>query len=225
VARVLVVEDSDLAFALQSNLALEGYETAVAVTGARGLEMARAWRPDAIVLDLSLPELDGLQVLRSLRLEQSDVMVLVLTARARESDKVMALKLGADDYLTKPFGLLELLARVEALLRRTRRGELQPKPLITFGDVTLDESRRVVSRSDSQIALTPKEFDLLLALARAPGVVSRAELLRRVWGYSPLATTRTLDTHVAELRRKLEADPRRPRLIVTVRKVGYRLNR
>ena len=223
--RVLVIEDSDLGAGLRANLEMEGYEVELAENGRRGLALARAFRADLLVLDMMLPDIDGLYVLRTLRQEGDRVPVLVLTARGQESDKVLALKLGADDYLTKPFGLLELLARIEVLLRRSgaaRAGE----PTLRFADVEVDPAARTVSRRGRPVELTPKELDLLLVLLRAGGaVVPRDELLRRVWGIRSAAATRTLDTHVAELRRKLEARPAAPRHILTVRKVGYRLAR
>jgi two-component system alkaline phosphatase synthesis response regulator PhoP len=221
--RVLVVEDTDLAAGLRANFEMEGYQVEVAENGRRGLDLARGWEPDLVVLDMMLPDLDGLHLLRTLRREGRSMPVLVLTARGQESDKVLAFKLGADDYLTKPFGLLELLARAEAILRRSggrRDGEATRR----FADVELCEATRAVRRGGQPVDLTPKEFDLLLALLRADGaVVSRDELLRRVWGYHSAAATRTLDTHVAELRRKLEPEPATPRHILTVRTVGYRL--
>jgi DNA-binding response OmpR family regulator len=223
--RVLVIEDNaDLAYGLRNNLEIEGYAVEVAGDGAAGLERARAGQPDLVILDLMLPELDGFRVLRALRGEGSTVPVLVLTARGQESDKVRGLKLGADDYVTKPFGLLELLARVEALLRRAR-----PRPAAgreRFGEIEVDRAARVVARRGQPVDLAPKEYDLLLALLDAgEAVVPRLELMRRVWGYSDAVVTRTIDTHVAELRRKLEADPARPAHLLTVRKVGYRLRR
>lgn len=219
--RLLVIEDSELAAGLRANFELEGYAVEVAESAGRGLALARSFNPDLVVLDMMLPDLDGLQVLRTLRQERRSVPVLVLTARGQESDKVLALKLGADDYLTKPFGLLELLARVEALLRRSGGA----RAVYRAGDLELDEATRIVLRAGRPVELTPKEFDLLCVLLRAGGaVVPREELLRRVWGAGPAAATRTLDTHVAELRRKLEADPAVPRHILTVRKVGYRIN-
>jgi DNA-binding response OmpR family regulator len=221
--RVLVVEDSDLGQGLQANLEMEGYEVELARNGREGLELARTRAPDLVVLDMMLPDLDGLHVLRTLRQEADPVPVLVLTARAQESDKVLALKIGADDYLTKPFGLFELLARVEALLRRSGGGKAAPG-CYRVGDLELVEASRSVVKNGQPVELTPKEFDLLRALLSAGGaVVAREELLRRVWGYRSTAATRTLDTHVAELRRKLEAEPASPRHILTVRKIGYRI--
>jgi len=223
-SRVLVVEDSDLALGLQANLEMEGYEVERAENGRRALERARDWGPDLLLLDMMLPDLDGLHVLRTLRQEKRTMPVLVLTARGQESDKVLALKLGADDYLTKPFGVLELLARVEALLRRSGGGR-EGAASYRFGDVLLDGATRTVRRAGAAVDLTPKEFDLLRALLAAGGaVVPREQLLRQVWGYRSTTTTRTLDTHIAELRRKLEPEPAAPRHIVTVRTVGYRLD-
>ena len=224
-SRVLVVEDnSDLAFGLRNNLEIEGYEVEVAQDGRAGLAVARARRPDLVVLDLMLPGLDGFRVLKTLRQDRDCPPILILTARGEEADKVRGLKLGADDYVTKPFGLLELLARVEALLRRTKRGPR--RRLETFGDVEVDVAARTVRRRGSGVDLAPKELDLLLALLEADGAaVSRLDLLRRVWGYAAAVVTRTVDTHVAELRRKLEDDPAQPRHVLTVRKLGYRLRR
>jgi DNA-binding response OmpR family regulator len=227
VTRVLVVEDNlDLATGLRNNLEIEGYEVELAGDGHAGLDAVRRWSPHLVVLDLMLPRLDGFRVLRALRADHPELPVLVLTARGEEGDKVRGLRLGADDYVTKPFGLLELLARIEALLRRSRAREAAPgaATLLRFGELEIDPGTREVRRGGVGVELAPKEFDLLLALARASGrVVSRLELTTQVWGYSAGIVTRTVDTHVAELRRKLEADPARPRHLLTVRKVGYRL--
>ena len=229
-SRVLIVEDNaDLAFGLRNNLEIEGYEVEIAGSGPAGLEQARRSKPDLLILDLMLPGLDGLRLLKALREEGLAMPVLILTARGDEADKVRGLKLGADDYVTKPFGVLELLARVEALLRRGRRarpgGTLPAEPQ-SFGNVTVVPGTRTVSRGGAPVELAPKEFDLLLALlARDGAVATRLELMREVWGYDDAVITRTIDTHVAELRRKLEADPAEPRHILTVRKSGYRLQR
>jgi DNA-binding response OmpR family regulator len=225
VSRVLVVEDNaDLAVGLQNNLEIEGYEVQVATDGRAGLAAARAQSPDLVILDLMLPELDGFRVLRALREQPGGPPILILTARGEEADKVRGLKLGADDYVTKPFGLLELLARVEALLRRARGAPARRRE--RFGDVEVDVAARTIRRGDHTVDLAPKELDLLLTLLDAEGAaLSRLDLLRRVWGYPSAVVTRTVDTHVAELRRKLEDDPARPQHILTVRKVGYRLRR
>jgi two-component system alkaline phosphatase synthesis response regulator PhoP len=227
VSRLLLVEDNrDLAFGLRNNLEIEGYEVAVASDGTAGLESARRERPDLMILDLMLPGLDGFRLLKALRQDGLAMPVLILTARGDEADKVRGLKLGADDYVTKPFGVLELLARVEALLRRGRTPAEAPgpPPIERFGDVTVDPGTRTVIRGGHAVELAPKEFDLLLALLKRQGaVVARLELMREVWGYDDAVITRTIDTHVGELRRKLEADPAAPRHILTVRKIGYRL--
>jgi DNA-binding response OmpR family regulator len=229
VSRILVIEDNaDLAFGLRNNLEIEGHEVEVTGDGSSGLERARRSRPDLVILDLMLPKMDGLRVLRALRGDDLAMPVLILTARGEETDKVRGLKLGADDYVTKPFGVLEILARVEALLRRNRSPAAPPLPaaprLERFGEIEVDLAARVVTRSGRPVDLAPKEYELLLALiGRRGAVASRIELMREVWGYSDEAVTRTIDTHVAELRRKLEADPADPRHILTVRKVGYRL--
>ena len=221
--RILIVEDNaDLAVGLRNNLEIEGYEVEIADDGVAGLTAFRARPPDLIVLDLMLPAMDGYRVLHEIRGSGSALPVLLLTARAEETDKVRGLRLGADDYVTKPFGILELLARIEALLRRTR--PLAPTSY-RFGDVEVDAERRTVVRDREIVALTPMEFDLLIALLRRNGAVaSRLELLQEVWGHSSAVLTRTVDTHVAELRRKLERDPAVPQYILTARKAGYRLD-
>ena len=226
--RVLVVEDNaDLAYGLRNNLEIEGYEVQVAEDGPAGLAAVRAGSPGLVILDLMLPGTDGFRVLKALREEGHGMPVLILTARGEEADKVRGLKMGADDYITKPFGLLELLARVEALLRRARDG-VGPAEAATarerFGGVEVEARTRSVFRRGRPVDLAPKEFDLLLALLRAKGgVVSRLDLMTQVWGYSAAVVSRTVDTHVAELRRKLEDRPSDPQHILTVRKIGYRL--
>jgi len=225
--KILVVEDNaDLAYGLKNNFEIEGYEVEVVEDGATGLLRARSGEPDLIVLDLMLPELDGYRVLRGLREEGVNVPVLILTARGEEADKVLGFRLGADDYVTKPFGVLELMARVSALLRRSASAAAAPPRAAVehFGDVEIDTAARLVRRGGLEVALTPMEFDLLLALLRRRGAVaSRLDLLREVWGHTSAVLTRTVDTHIAELRRKLEGDPSAPRHILTVRKAGYRL--
>jgi len=239
VSRILVIEDNaDLAYGLRNNLEIEGYVVEVADDGSKGLESARRLRPELVILDLMLPRTDGFRVLRDLRAEGLWMPVLILTARGEEADKVRGLKLGADDYVTKPFALLELLARIEALLRRSRAGagqgagpgapdgRLDERTMERFGQVEVNRAFRTVSRRGQPVELSPKEFDLLLALLGRDGaVVPRLVLLREVWGYSDAVVTRTLDTHIAELRRKLEDDPSDPRHLLTVRKMGYRLQK
>lgn len=225
--RILVIEDNDdLAFGLRNNLEIEGYEVAVAPNGEDGLSQAIDDPPDLVILDLMLPKMDGYRVLHSLREQEFTNPVLILTARGEETDKVRGLKLGADDYVTKPFGVLELLARVEALLRRSVSGvaEENAKGILQFGSIEVDRSARTVKRGGEEVALTPKEYDLLIALfGRDGAVASRVDLMKEVWGYQAAVLSRTVDTHIAELRRKIEADPATPVHILTVRKVGYRL--
>jgi DNA-binding response OmpR family regulator len=232
-SRILVVEDNaDLSLGLRNNLEIDGYDVDVAEDGTTGLELARTLRPDLVILDLMLPGTDGFRVLRSLRTEGLTMPVLILTARGEEADKVRGLRLGADDYVTKPFGLLELLARVDALLRRATRTEAgtrldgDRRAALRFGQVEVDPANRVVTLRGQPVELAPMEFDLLIALLGRDGkVVSRLALLREVWGYSEDVVSRTVDTHIAELRRKLEDDPSTPRHILTVRKAGYRIQK
>jgi two-component system alkaline phosphatase synthesis response regulator PhoP len=226
-SRILLIEDNhDLAFGLRNNLEIEGYEVESAEDGITGLKAFAKVNPDLVILDLMLPELDGFRVLRSLRQDGLATPVLLLTAKGEEADKVRGLRMGADDYVTKPFGLLELLARVEALLRRTHGGAAagEVNKVHHFGVIEVDPASRTVRRASQTVELAPKEFDLLLALLRARGaVVSRLQVMREVWGYSAAVVSRTVDTHIAELRRKLEENPSSPRHIITVRKTGYRI--
>ncbi len=224
--KVLVVEDNaNLAFGLTRSLESEGYEVEAAEDGLRGFEMARSTNPDLVVLDLMLPGMDGYTILKKLRAEGKDVPVLILTARGEEADKVFGFRLGADDYVTKPFSLSELLARVQAILRRAKGGDRRDGEAVEeFGDVSINTLARSVHKGETEVALTPKEFDLLLALIRRRGAVaSRLELLKEVWGHQAEVMTRTVDIHIAELRRKLEHDPSSPKHILTVWKAGYRL--
>ena len=224
--KVLVVEDNaNLAFGLTRSLESEGYEVEAAEDGVRGFEMARSTNPDLVVLDLMLPGMDGYTILTKLRAEGKDVPVLILTARGEEADKVFGFRLGADDYVTKPFSLSELLARVQAILRRAKGGDHRDGEAVEeFGNVSINTLARSVKKGETEVALTPKEFDLLLALIRRRGAVaSRLELLKEVWGHQAEVMTRTVDIHIAELRRKLEDDPYSPKHILTVWKAGYRL--
>ena len=220
--RVLVVEDErNLALGLRANLEVEGYDVRVAETGEAALDLARAHPPDVVILDLMLPGIDGYEVLATLRSRGFDGPVLILSARAEEIDKVRGFRAGADDYVTKPFGVMELLLRVQALLRRVKGGDDGGR--WSFGDIEVDVRRRSVRRAGEEVPLTPRAFELLVALLKhGDAPVSRHELLRTVWGYDSSVTTRTVDAHVAELRRKLERDTE-PRHILTVHRVGYRL--
>jgi two-component system, OmpR family, alkaline phosphatase synthesis response regulator PhoP len=226
--RILLIEDNrDLAYGLRNNLEIEGYDVEVAHDGVAGLKVFSNVKPDLVILDIMLPQLDGFRVLKTLRQKDRATPVLLLTAKGEEFDKVRGLRMGADDYVTKPFGLLELLARVEALFRRTQPPldpANDPREIHRFGNVEVDAAACTVRRASESVELAPKEFSLLLALLRARGaVVSRLQLMREVWGYSAAVVSRTVDTHVAELRRKLEENPASPRHIITVRKTGYRI--
>jgi DNA-binding response OmpR family regulator len=220
--KILIVED--LARGLANNLEIEGFETEIAGDGSAGLTRAREVHPDLIILDLMLPAMDGYRVLSTLRDEGDMLPVLILTARTTEHDKVRGFREGCDDYVTKPFGLLELIGRVHALLRRTASTNGRESSKFRFGEVEIVPGTHDVFRGE-HVLLRPKEFELLMALVRRRGnVVGRIELLREVWGYGSDVVSRTVDTHVGELRRKLETDPARPRHILTVRKSGYRLS-
>ncbi|GAB1341563.1 response regulator transcription factor [Gemmatimonas sp.] len=223
---ILVIEDNlPLATGIRSNLEYEGYEVTVAATGRDGLRLAQQGDYALILLDLMLPDIDGFRVLREARDAGIDTPVLILTALGDEADKVRGFRFGADDYVTKPFGLMELLARVDALLRRRRGAPSRSlSPMVRFGRVEVDCGARTVWRDGAVVALRPREFELLLALIRREQrLVSREVLLREVWGYEDDVQSRTVDTHMAELRRKLEPDPSAPQHLLTVRKGGYRL--
>ena len=227
-SHILIIEDNfDLAQGLANNLEIEGFTVEVVHDGPEGLERARSAAASLVILDLALPSLDGYRVLSTLRSEGIDVPVLILTARSEEADKVRGFRYGADDYVTKPFGLLELLGRVHALLRRAgaaSRASNGAAERVRFGEIEVRPSTHGVFRRGFPVGLRPKEFELLMALMRRRGdVVSRLDLLREVWGYDADVVSRTVDTHIAELRRKLEDDPANPRYLMTVRKAGYRL--
>ena len=224
-SRILLIEDNrDYAATLASNLEREGYEVETAASGTDGLRAAKARSPDLIILDLLLPAMSGFTVLQRLRDEGRDTPVLIMTALGTEEEKLRGFGLGADDYVVKPCGLREILARVRALLKRASPGASEARPPTRVGDLSIDFDARVVRRGTAEIALRPKEFDLLAALVRHRGrVVSRAELLREVWGYAAGTESRTVETHLAALRERLSDDPSSPRYVVTVRRAGYRL--
>ncbi|HET9949444.1 MAG TPA: response regulator transcription factor [Longimicrobiales bacterium] len=225
--KILLVEDNaDLAFGLRAALEFEGYDVALAADGLEACRKVEEVEPDLILLDLMLPGLDGYEVLSRLRKDGDRTPVLILTARGEEADVLSGFDRGADDYVTKPFSTAELLARVRALLRRARGDGREGRLRVQhFGDVEVNPASGTVIRDGEPVTLSPKEFDLLVALLRREGAVaSRTELLGEVWAYAnPEIETRTVDVHIAELRRKLEADPANPRHILTVRKKGYRL--
>lgn len=226
---VLIEDDADLAFVIERNLSAEGYESFIAVDGEAGIEAVIARAPSLVILDLMLPKRDGFRVLVALRGAGVDAPVLILTARRQERDKLEGFRLGADDYLTKPFSMAELVARLDVLWRRARRWPRVSAQGVTgrlrVGDLDVDVVAHTVRHRGRHVTLTPRAFDLLVALMRRPGeVVPREELFRDVWGYAGDVSSRTLDTHIGDLRRLLEADPSAPRLIHTVWRVGYRLS-
>jgi DNA-binding response OmpR family regulator len=220
---VLVVEDEvAIAEAVSARLVSEGYKVRVAHDGPEALRDVAEERPDLVVLDLMLPGMDGLEVCREI--QRNDwIPVLMLTARTEEADKVAGFAVGADDYLTKPFSLRELTARVKAIIRRMDRiGDLAATDAVTRFDLTVDPARRQVTRGSEEIQLTPLEFEILLTLARSPGTVfSRDQLMDRVWGYRDYAGGRVVDSHVARIRRKLGDGAGEPTYIRTVHGVGY----
>ncbi|MEW5989054.1 MAG: response regulator transcription factor [Chloroflexota bacterium] len=220
--KILIVEDEfTIASTVQAYLEREGYLTLKAADGRAALSSFRSFRPDLVVLDVMLPGIDGLEVLRHLR-QESDAYVLMLTAKAEETDKVVGLMLGADDYLTKPFSPRELVARVKAILRRERGGQ-DGRPALHFRRLRLDVDAHQVWKDNGLLELTQIEFDLLHALARHRGrVLSREQLIELVWGVDYYGDDRVVDVHIGRLRKKLEDDPAHPALIVTVRGTGYR---
>ena len=232
-SKILVVEDEPtLVETLDYSLRRQGYDVLTAQDGRAALELARSGQPDLIVLDIMLPGLDGFEVCRVLRQEMS-VPILMLTARTEEIDKVVGLEVGADDYLTKPFSMRELIARVKALLRRVRMDREEATTVrpgadiaterMVFGDLVIDLSRREVTSGGEIFHLKPKEFDLLVFLARNRGIVlSRDLILERVWGWDFDGGSRTVDVHVRWLREKVETEPSNPQRIITVRGIGYR---
>lgn len=223
-ARVLIVEDEDtLLFTLSHNLRREGYDVITANRGDDGLRLAREKHPDLILLDLMLPGVDGMQICRLLR-RDSTVPILMLTALGGERDRVAGLDTGADDYITKPFGMKELMARIRAHLRRASAGREEPvlQPPITSGDLRIDAERREVRRGGEVVRVKPKEFDLLSFFVQNPGrVFTREQILEDVWGSDFDGGARTVDVHVRWLRQKIEADPANPERIRTVRGSGY----
>jgi two-component system response regulator MtrA len=219
-SRVLVVDDDPaLAEMLSIVLRGEGFDTAVVSDGPRALPAVREMRPDVVLLDLMLPGMNGIDVCRAIRAE-SGVPIVMLTAKSDTVDVVLGLESGADDYVIKPFKPKELVARIRARLRRT---DAEPAELLTVGEVTIDVPAHQVSRNGQAVSLTPLEFDLLVALARKPRqVFTREVLLEQVWGYRHAADTRLVNVHVQRLRSKIERDPERPEVVLTVRGVGYK---
>jgi len=224
-ARILIVENNvHFAATLRSNLEIEGFLVDLATNAPQAHKLICAFRPALVLLDVVLPGRDGFEFLRMLRTEGIDVPVVLLTARRDEEDKLRGFGLGADDFVTKPVSFLELVARIRAVLRRTHQAFDASTHWLQFGDVEVHPPTRTVRRQGSVVSLRPKEFDLLLALMRQRDrVVSRAELLRDVWGYRSGIVSRTVDTHMAGLRQKLECEPLNPQYLLTVRAAGYML--
>jgi len=226
-AKILIVEDDlNLLSTLKYNFVKEGYEVITAVDGSGALETARREKPELIILDVMLPGLSGFEVCRILR-KETNVPILMLTARVEEVDKIVGLEIGADDYVTKPFSMRELLARIRAMLRRAEMTKLEPglkpKPL-KIGGLEIDSARHRALLRGTTLELSPKEFDLLAFLAQNRELVfSREQLLEKVWGYDYAGETRTVDVHIRWLRQKIESDPAKPKRLVTVRGTGYKL--
>lgn len=228
-SKILIVEDDhDINNLLAMNLRSTGYEIESSENGMQGYKMAQASVYDLIILDLMLPEIDGLEICRRLRGEGKTTPIIMLTAKDGEIDRVLGLEMGADDYLTKPFSVRELQARVKAQLRRVdmmRQLETPIKEVLNFGDLTICPTKRLVSLKDKTIELTGTEFDLLLYLARHPGMVfSRAQLLDNIWGYQHSGYEHTVNSHINRLRTKIEADASKPEYVLTVWGVGYKFN-
>lgn len=224
--RILIVEDNEtLALGLARSLESAGFEVSIRADGEAAVRAVTGDPPALIVLDLTLPGRSGFSVLQEIREAGVRTPVLILSARGQEAEKVRGFRLGADDYVVKPVGMEELNARVAAILRRARGGMDRGAGTLRFGEVEVDMARHIVRRAGMPVDLSPLEYDLLVCLLRRDGaVVARDTLLTEVWGYKVPVPTRTVDTHVGNLRAKLEEDPRNPRHIVTVRKVGYRLD-
>jgi two-component system alkaline phosphatase synthesis response regulator PhoP len=222
-SKVLIVEDDQaMAVALRDGFQYEGHQVTVARDGANALTLASGKQFDLMILDVMLPKMSGLDVCKQLRSEGNNVPIIMLTARGQEIDKVVGLKTGADDYVTKPFSFMELLARVEAVLRRAA-SRLDSPDCFTFGDVTIDFKKNETTRSGRSIELSPREYRLMkYFIDHRHEVVTRDQLLDSVWGYDSFPLTRTVDTHIAKLRHKIEENPSDPRWIVTVHRVGYK---
>ncbi|MDK0862131.1 response regulator transcription factor [Clostridium perfringens] len=222
--KVLIVDDEEhIRELIKFNLKKEGYGTEVAVNGTEALKIIREIKFDLILLDLMLPEIDGLEVCKEIRRneETSDIPVMMITAKGEEFDKVLGLELGADDYITKPFSIRELMARVKALLRRSN--VKKEENIINFGDVVVNFKTREVTKGNQNVELTLKEFELLKLLIKNKGnILTRELLLDKIWGYEYIGETRTVDVHIRHLRKKIESDDKNPQYIQTIRGVGYK---
>ena len=222
-AKVLIIEDEpNMVLGLKDSCEYEGYEVAVARDGKEGLEKAMSEKPDIILLDVMLPLMSGLDVCRTLRRRGIETPILMLTARSEETDKVVGLEVGADDYVTKPFSIKELLARIRAHLRRATNQVVEIE-CFSFGDVELNFKKYAARKGGHALDLSPREFEILRYLIRRQGeIVTRDQMLDEVWGYHNNPVTRTVDNHIARLRQKIERDPSDPQHIITVHRLGYR---
>ena len=222
---ILVIEDDkSILDGLSHNLRFEGYDVLTADEGERGLELAIDRKPDLLILDIMLPQISGFDILKTLQRHEITIPVIVLTAKDQQVDKIMGLDLGADDYITKPFALRELLARINAVMRRKRRYELADET-VSFGEIEIDFGGHAVRKAGEEMTLSDREFRLLAMLVRNKGrALERQKILNEVWGYDYYGTARTIDNFITRLRQKLEDDPNAPKLIHTVRGVGYKFD-
>jgi len=225
-SKILVVEDDpNILESVKYNLQKDGYDTLTAVDGAQALEIARSGKPDLIILDILLPQMNGLEVCRILRKEMA-IPIIMLTARDTEIDKITGLDLGADDYVTKPFSMRELMSRIRSLLRRAEIKPVTSETKLISGDLEIDVPHHVVKKAGVSLILSPKEFDLLAFLVSNKGqVFSRDQLLEKVWGYDFAGDTRTVDVHISWLREKIESNSQEPKYLLTVRGLGYKFER
>jgi DNA-binding response OmpR family regulator len=221
--KILLVEDEkDMVTGLKFNLEARDYTVIVAYDGETGYQKALSEKPDLVILDIMLPKLNGYEVCKSLKKEIPDLPIIMLTAKSQESEIVTGLELGADDYITKPFSVLELLARIKALFRRIKSGSEIPE-MHRFGDLEINFKKYEARKKGKPIKLSPREYELLKWFIEREGeIVSRDELLNQVWGYDSFPNTRTIDTHIAKLRHKIEDNPEEPKLIVTIHGIGYK---
>ena len=220
--RVLVVEDEmPILMGMKDNLEMEGYEVATATDGEKALALIKRFKPDLIVLDIMLPKIDGFEICRRVREEKSQAGIIIVSVKKSASDKVYGLELGADDYIAKPFSLIEFLARVKAVLRR--RGTATPIKQYSFGNITVDFENYEATKKGKKLEMSPREFKILRLFIENRGrVISRNEILNKVWGYEVFPTTRTVDNYIVKLRKAIENDPSKPKWIVSVRSVGYK---